>query len=141
METKGKPLTIAWVKQNPLGALLGAAIFATLVYFFGFVRLFSVGTESTAVWAWRAWNPENNYEHAVLILPIAVFIIWWERDKLRNAPISSSRWGWLFLVFGLFLFFAGARTVQGRGGFLGLPLFFFFLFFFCCGRAGGRRVG
>ena len=96
METKGKALepTIGWVKQNPLAALLGAAIFATLVYFFGFVRLFSVGTQSTAVWAWEAWSPETNYEHAPLILPIAAFIIWWERDKLRNAPVSSSWWGW-----------------------------------------------
>ena len=71
MESKHNPFesAIEWVKQNSLAALVGAAILATLVYFFGFVRLFSVGTESTAVWAWRAWNSENNYEHARLILP------------------------------------------------------------------------
>lgn len=140
METKSNAfkVTIASVKQNPLAALLGAAIFATLVYFFGFVPLFSVGTESTAVWAWRAWNPENNYEHATLILPIAIFIIWWERDKLRNAPVGSSWWGWLFIAFGLFLFFAGARTVQGRVALAAAPFLLFGIILYGWGRSVAR---
>ena len=140
MESKHNPFesAIEWVKQNSLAALIGAAILATLVYFFGFVRLFSVGTESTAVWAWRAWNSENNYEHARLILPIAAFIIWWERDKLRNAPVSSSWWGWLFIAFGLFLFFAAARTVQGRVAIAAVPFLLFGIILYGWGRSVAR---
>jgi exosortase len=140
MESKHNPFEspIEWVKQNSLAALVGAAILVTLVYFFGFVRLFSMGTESTAVWAWRAWNSENNYEHARLILPIAAFIIWWERDKLKNAPVSSSWWGWLFIAFGLFLFFAAARTVQGRVAIAAVPFLLFGIILYGWGRSVAR---
>jgi len=140
METKSNAFaaTIASVKRNPLAALLGAAIFATLVYFFGFVRLFSVGTESAAVWAWRAWNPETNYEHAKLILPIVAFIIWWERDKLRKAPLGSSSCGWLFIAFGLFLFLAAARTVQARIALTSVPFLLFGIILYAWGWSVAR---
>jgi exosortase len=142
METKQSSLEsgIEWVKQNSLATLFGAAIIATLVYFFGFVRLFSVGTESTAVWAWRAWNPENNYEHARLIIPIAAFIIWWERDKLKNALVGSSAWGWLFIIVGLFLYFAAARTIQGRVAITAVPFLLFGIVLVLWGRPIARVV-
>ena len=114
-----------WIKCNPLSAALLFTILGTLVYFFGFVPLFSVGTESTLVWAWRAWTPETNYEHAKLIPLIFVFLLWYDRDKLKNAPLSSSPWGWLFIGVGLFLFFAGARTVQARLALTALPFLLF----------------
>src|SRR6202790_3564854 len=46
-----------WTKRDPLGAVLLLTIVATLVYFFGFVKLFTNGSLSTWVWAWQAWNP------------------------------------------------------------------------------------
>ena len=70
--------------------LLAAAILATLVYFFGFVKLFTGGHLSTAVWAWQAWTPETNYEHAKFIPLIVAFLIWHSRDKLKAAPVGSS---------------------------------------------------
>ncbi|MGH8102381.1 MAG: exosortase/archaeosortase family protein, partial [Chthoniobacterales bacterium] len=79
-----------------------------------------------------------NYEHATLILPIAAFIVWWERDKLRNAPVSSSGWGWLFIAFGLFLFFAGARTVQGRVALAAVPFLLFGIILYGWGRSVAR---
>ena len=132
------PSALDWVKTNPLTALLVFAIVATLVYFLGFVRLFSVGAESTVVWAWRAWNPETNYEHAKLILPIAAFIIWWERDKLKKAPPGSSPWGWLFIAFGLFLYFAAARTVQARVALTSVPFLLFGIILYAWGWSVAR---
>jgi exosortase len=79
------------------------------------------GPRSVAVWAWKVWNPKNNYEHAKLIPFIVAFLVWHSRDKLRAAPIGSSNWGWLFIGFGLFLFFAGARSVQPRLSLIALP--------------------
>lgn len=127
-----------WVTREPVAALLLAAIIATLAYFFGFVRLFSGGHLSTFVWAWEAWNPENNYEHARLVPFIAAFLVWHARGKLRHARVGSSRWGWLFIGIGLFLFFAGARTLQARLALTGLPILFFGMVLYIWGKEVAR---
>src|SRR5437868_13460597 len=106
--------TLGWANRDPLAAALLLTIIATLVYFFGFVKLFMNGNLSTWTWAWQAWNPETNYEHAKIIPLITVFLVWHARNKLKVAPIGSSRWGWLFIGVGLLLFIASARTLQGR---------------------------
>jgi exosortase len=114
-----------WAKRNPLAAALLLTIMATLVYFFGFVKLFMNGNLSTWIWAWQAWNPETNYEHAKIIPLITVFLVWHARNKLKVAPIGSSSWGWLFIGIGLFLFVAGARTLQARLTLTSLPFLLF----------------
>ncbi|MEP6686450.1 MAG: exosortase/archaeosortase family protein [Verrucomicrobiota bacterium] len=115
----------AWIQREPAAAFLAAAILATLIYFFGFVKLFTGGHLSTAIWAWQAWTPETNYEHAKFIPFIVAFLIWHSRDKLKVAPVGSSRWGWAFIGLGLFLFVIGARTLQAR---LALTALSFLLF-------------
>jgi exosortase len=117
--------TCAWAKREPAAAFLAAAILATLVYFFGFVKLFTGLQLSTAVWAWQAWTPETNYEHAKFIPLIVGFLIWHARDKLKAAPVGSSPWGWAFIGMGLFLFVVGARTLQARLALTALPFLLF----------------
>ena len=90
-------VTRHWAKGNPLAAAFLLTIVATLVYFFGFVKLFANGSLSTCLWAWQGWNPETNYEHAKIIPLITIFLVWHARNKLKLAPVSSSRWGWLFI--------------------------------------------
>ena len=114
-----------WAKRDPIAVLLLVTITATLVYFFGFVKLFTNGSLSTWIWAWQAWNPETNYEHAKIIPLITVFLVWYARDKLKVAPVGTSRWGWLFIGVGLFLFVAGARTLQARLALTALPFLLF----------------
>jgi exosortase len=123
-----------WAKRDPLAAALLFTIIATLVYFFGFVKLFTNGSLSTWIWAWQAWNAENNYEHAKIIPFIAVFLVWHARNKLKVAPISSSQWGWLFIGLGLFLFVAGARTLQARLALTSLPFLLFGVVLYVWGR-------
>jgi hypothetical protein len=118
-----------WATGNPLAAALLLTIVATLVYFFGFVKLFTNESLSAWIWACQAWNPETNCEHAKIIPIITIFWVWHARNKLKVAPVSSSRWGWLFIGVGLFLFVAGARTVQAR---LALPSLPFLLFGILC---------
>lgn len=130
--------TLGSVKRNPLNALLLLTIPATLTYFFGFVRLYNNATESALVWAGRSWNPETNYEHAWLIPFIVCFLVWWDKDKLAKAPRGSSSWGWLFIGCGLFLFFAGARTLQPRIALPALPLLLFGIVLYGWGRATAR---
>jgi exosortase len=128
----------AWVRQNPLAAFFAASIFLTVLYFFGFVKLFSGDRLSTFVWAWQAWNPETNYEHAKLIPLIVIFLIWVSREKLRKAEIGSSRWGWLFIGLGLVLFVAGARTLQARLALTALPFLLFGVVLYGWGRQVAR---
>ena len=128
----------SWVKREPLSALLVAALAATFIYFYGFLKLFTNGQLSTLVWAWQAWNPETNYEHAKLIPLITAFLVWNARDKLKSAELGSSKWGWLFIAFGLFLFFAGARTLQARLTLTSLPFLLFGMVLYVWGRNVAR---
>jgi len=127
-----------FIKREPLSALLIATILATLVYFFGFLSLFTNGRLSTAIWAWQAWTPETNYEHAKLVPLIVLFLIWHDRDKLKAAQLGSSRWGWLFIGVGLFLFVAGARTLQARLTLTSLPVLLFGIVLYAWGREAAR---
>ena len=129
---------IEWAQRNPSGLLLLFTVVATFVYFFGWLHLFTNGRLSTWTWAWQAWNPETNYEHAKFIPIIVAFLIWYDRDKLKNAPIGSSRWGWMFIGIGLFLFVAGARTLQARMTLTALPVLLFGIVLYVWGKAIAR---
>ena len=126
------------VKAGPLAAFLCATIVVTFAYFFGWLHLFTNGRLSTWTWAWQAWNPETNYEHAKIIPLIVAFLIWYDRDKLKNAPTGSSLWGWVFIALGLFLFVAGARTLQARLTLTALPVLLLGMVLYVWGRAVAR---
>jgi exosortase len=130
--------TTKWLQENPLQAALAAAITVTLVYFFGFVQLFSGGQLSTWVWGWQAWNPETNYEHAKIIPLIVAFLVWNARDKLRAAKISSSSWGWVFIVIGILLFIFGARTLQARISLGSIPFVLYGIILYVWGKEVAR---
>ncbi|HEX8281677.1 MAG TPA: exosortase/archaeosortase family protein, partial [Chthoniobacterales bacterium] len=140
--TQTRPSAVAavkeWIAREPRLALLGAAVVAILVYFFGFVPFFVKGEQSTLVWAWQAWNPETNYEHAKLIPLIVAFLVWYSWDKLRAAPVGSSRWGLLFLGVGIFLFLAGARTIQARLSLTAIPFLLFGIVLYVWGKHVAR---
>ncbi|MGI8820701.1 MAG: exosortase/archaeosortase family protein [Chthoniobacterales bacterium] len=127
-----------WVQRNPLQACLIAAITAILVYFFGFLPLFTNGRLSAWVWGWQAWNPETNYEHAKLIPLIVAFLVWNSRDKLKAASVGSSRWGWLFIAVGLLLFVAAARTLQARLALTAIPFVLYGIVLYAWGRQVAR---
>lgn len=119
---------LGWARSNPLSALLWLTIIGTLVYFFCYLPVFlnpDRVPESIFAWAWRAWNPETNYQHAKLIPLIAVGLVWYHRDELVRAPLGSSSWGLLFLGIGVFLFLAGVRTLQPRVSLMALPALIF----------------
>jgi len=126
------------VKSNPVSTLLICSLAGTFIYFYGVAHLFTNGRLSTWTWAWQAWNPETNYEHAKIIPVIVAFLVWYDRDKLKNAPVGSSRWGWLFIGIGLFLFVAGARTLQARLALTALPPLLFGTVLYVWGTAVAR---
>ena len=134
----GSSRLLDWSKREPLSLLLIAAIAATIVYFFGAVHLFTEGRLSTFVWAWQAWTPETNYEHAKLIPLIVALLIWCDRKKLKAATVESSKWGWPFIILGLLLFVAGARTMQARITLTSLPVLLFGIVLYVWGKNVAR---
>jgi exosortase len=114
-----------FVRREPLSALLVATLVATLGYFFGVVALFSDHRLPVFGWAWQAWNPETNYEHAKLVPFVVIGLLWYERKKMSSTVDKGSSWGWLFIGIGLFLFWVGARTVQARFALTALPFILF----------------
>lgn len=125
-----------FARREPLSALLIAAMAATFVYFFCVVALFADRKLSVFGWAWEAWNPETNYEHAKLV-PLAIIgLLWYDRKKIAAAVTDGSAWGWLFLGIGFVIFWVGARTVQARFALVSLP----FLLFGSVLYLFGRRV-
>lgn len=129
---------MAWMKREPANAFLLAAILGTLVYFIGFVPIFTNGQLSTWVWGWQAWNAENNYEHAKLIPLIVAFLVWNSWDKVKAAKAASSPLGWLFIGIGLFLFLVGARTLQARLALMAIPFLLFGIVLYVWGRQVAR---
>ena len=66
----------------------------------------------TFSWLWERWMaPESYFSHGPLIPFISLFLIWRERDKLRQIPLKTDNTGIPVLVAGLILqiFSAWAR--------------------------------
>lgn len=131
---------LAWCRREPLGALVVAGILATLIYFFGFHRVFLNGMQSTAEWAFAAWNSENDLEHGWVIFPAALFIAWWHRKEMAAAPKSTSPLGLIIAILGVLTFVFSVRTIQGRFAIFSLPLIIYGSVRFLWGRETARII-
>lgn len=129
-----------WCRRDPVTALLAAACVASLVYFFGFFKIFLNGNLSTAIWAWQAWNPENNQEHCTLVLPISLFLVWYHRGRLAAARKEPWTPGLLIVALGVGCFILGVRSLQPRIAIFSLPCILLGAVAFLWGRATARVV-
>jgi exosortase len=129
---------LGWCRRHPVDALLAAAALAVLVYFFGFFKIFINGSHSTALWAWEAWNPENNQEHSVLVLPIFFFLLWYHRGELASTRKESWNGGLFIMACGVGCFVLAARALQPRISIFALPLIIYGAVGYLWGRATAR---
>jgi exosortase len=135
----------AWVRRDPVSALLLATLLGTFVYFFGFVPLFvkgifSSGVASTAAWAWQAWNPGMNQEHSKLVPFIALGLVLYDREKIRRAHKEGSNSGLIFLVAGIILFVLSARCLQPRLALASVPFLIYGSVLYVWGREVARII-
>src|SRR5436190_23540618 len=72
---------LAWTQREPAQAALWAVLAVALIYFYGFYDVFMNSTQSTAVWAWKGWNEENDQQHCVFIMPLVIFLLWYHREE------------------------------------------------------------
>jgi len=114
-------VALKWGRENPLAVALAGTILGTLVFFFGGLHLFVNGSETAAMWAWLAWNPEQNQEHSKLVPLIALYLVWIHREEILKAP-KRGEWMGLFFVFGgVALFLLSARCLQPRMALMAVP--------------------
>jgi exosortase len=129
-----------WCRSEPLAALLLAGCVGTLIYFFGFLRIFGNGTLTTMRWAYEAWGGDNDLEHGPLILPAAMVVAWMHRDELRRLPRRVGTLGLLCVLFGVLLFLASVWTLQPRIALVALPTLIFGGVWFVWGWPTARKI-
>ena len=127
-----------WCGANVLPALLLAGCAGLVVYFFGFFHVFKNGTETTALWASRSWNSENNQEHSWFVLPIAICLLWHHREKIRQARKTPSNAGLAWLLAGVVMFVAAVRMIDARTAIIAFPVIIYGWVLFLWGREVAR---
>lgn len=96
----------------------------TIIYYLFIHNTYSVldNRQSELFW-WMedSWNVRNNLEHGYAV-PIAFIVFCVSAYKSsRGIPESNGKVGIAFLIFGLLLYLASARTIQPRLALIGLP--------------------
>jgi hypothetical protein len=82
---------------RPGQAPLLFAVTATVVCFFGFLRLCANQSQPIREWAWLRFLPQYNQEHSKLIALLVLFLPWYHRTELRAAKKEGSNLGLLFV--------------------------------------------
>lgn len=54
--------------------------------------------------AFQMWMNDSSYSHGVFIPCLSAFIIYLQRDRIRELPMKPTLWGFLPLLVGLFLY-------------------------------------
>ncbi|MBS0014749.1 MAG: exosortase/archaeosortase family protein [Desulfobacterales bacterium] len=53
---------------------------------------------------WDAWMNNSNNSHGILVPAVSAFLAWTSRDRILNAGMKSSNWGWIILAASLFFY-------------------------------------
>lgn len=125
-----------WRTRSPLTGILLFSIGATLVAFFCLLKMYA--GMPIMFWAWKHWAPDMNQEYCRLVIPIAIFLVWYHRKQLRAAPKHGSDWGLAFIGVGFLLFLLGTRALQPRITMLAIPCLVFGIVLFLWGREVAR---
>jgi len=128
----------SWVRRNPLHALLTVALVGTIIYFFGFLRLFANHSQAIWPWAWIRFLPQYNQEHSKIIPLIVLGLIWYHRKALTVAPKKGSNVGLIFVFAGILFYIVGARALQPRVSLFGFPFLLLGIVWFLWGKQVAR---
>jgi len=89
--------------------ILSLALMAFLLsiqYSFGI----SESSYSLGLYIWRNWTQNEDMGHGFLVVPLAFFLIYTNREKLLSMTPKSGVGGLVLLVIGLILFWAGNQA-------------------------------
>ena len=60
----------------------------------------------------RQWAADESYSHGFVVLPIALFLVWQQRDRLRQTTISPSNAGLVVIAFSLAVYVLGSLGAE-----------------------------
>ncbi len=129
---------LGWVRRNPLHALLSVGLVVTIIYFFGFLRLFANYSQAIWPWAWIRFLPQYNQEHSKIIPLIVLGLVWCHRQALAVAPKEGSNVGLILVFAGIFFYIVGARALQPRVSLFGFPFLVLGMVWFLWGKKVAR---
>jgi exosortase len=129
---------LTWMRKRPGPAFLLFAVTATVVYFFGFLRLYANQSQPIWEWAWLRFLPQYNQEHSKLIPFAVLFLVWYHRDKIRAARKEGSNLGLIFVAFGVLCYLIAARAFQPRVALFGFPFLVYGMVLYLWGREVAR---
>jgi exosortase len=130
----------AWCRKEPVAALALAGIAAVLAYFYGAVHPFMYGAQSTAEWAWKAWNPEGDQSYGVMVPVIAVWLFYYHREALKNAAPGEHKLGLALVGAAIVLYIFAVRSLNPRMALASTPFLLYGAIRFAWGRAAARVV-
>ncbi len=61
---------------------------------------------------WHDWLSDEDYSHGVLIVPVAAWLVWRQRHRLRDLPLRPSPLGLVVVIGSLALFIAGSLAAE-----------------------------
>ncbi|MGH8094360.1 MAG: exosortase/archaeosortase family protein [Chthoniobacterales bacterium] len=131
---------LIWIRNRPVQAFLLCAVTATVAYFFGFLRLYANQSQPIWEWAWMRFLPQYNQEHSKLIPFLVLFLLWYHRQKIRDAHKEGSNFGLLFIATGIACYLVGDRAFQPRVALFGFPFLIYGVVLYLWGRETARIV-
>ena len=126
------------LQRHPLAWVFVGSLAATLVYFFGFLKLY--GGRAIADWAAIRWRPEYNQEHSWLVPFLFLFLIWFHRKELKAAPKAPDYRGLLLVGLGIVFYVVAARALQPRLAIFSLSFFVLGITIYLWGPKVGRMM-
>src|SRR5262252_1541893 len=60
----------------------------------------------------RQWQSDPTYSHGWVIAPVALILVWRQRDRLRDAPLQPSDFGLAIVVASLMVYVAGTLAAE-----------------------------
>jgi exosortase len=111
---------------------------ATLAYFFEGLSIFSENRLSAIDWARSAWNPEGNMEHGRIVPFISLYLFWYHRRELLEAPKKGSSKGMIWVGVGILLFLMSARCLQPRMALVSIPFLLYGSILYLWGKEVAR---
>ncbi len=126
-------------RQEWLGAFWGAVIVVFLFVLFHYLgnTVEDVNSRSAFHWMVARWSDKvsfggADYSHGWLIPLVSLFVVWYRRKEILDAPRSVCNWGLAVIVVALLMHWVGAKMQQTRLSLAalilllwGFPLYFF----------------
>lgn len=118
------PLQKKWLSSWPLPLIVSLLLFVVLYglipYTFKYndqnpIPIFSM--------LWAFWSGQPDWEHGMLVMPIAFGLIYWRRDKYLAIPVRGDNRGAIILAVAFILYWVGYKGDIKPFAFFSIQLF------------------